>query len=44
VPVRRLQNWRARDDGPPFMRFGQTIRYRVADLRAWMEKWRVEPE
>lgn len=44
VPVRTLQNWRAREDGPPFTRFGQTIRYPVGDLRAWIERRRVTSE
>lgn len=36
VPVRTLANWRAVGaGGPRFMRFGNTIRYSVAELRRW---------
>lgn len=42
VPVRTLQNWRCRSDGPPFHRFGNTVRYTTADLRAWMASHRHE--
>lgn len=37
VPLRTMQNWRFRDDGPPFTRYGQTIRYKVTDLHDWMQ-------
>ena len=37
LPPRTLQNWRFRDDGPPFTRYGQTIRYKVTDLHDWMQ-------
>jgi helix-turn-helix protein len=36
IPVRSLENWRGRSEGPPFVRIGQLIRYRTDDLRAWM--------
>lgn len=36
VPVRTLANWRAVGaGGPRFMRFGNTIRYAVVELRRW---------
>lgn len=30
-----------RGDGPPYFRIGRSARYRVADLRAWIEDQRV---
>lgn len=37
VPPRTLEAWRFRGGGPPFVRMGRHIRYRVGDLRAWIE-------
>ena len=37
-----LERMRHRDEGPPFYRIGKSVRYRVEDLRAWMEAGRVE--
>lgn len=45
ISKRTLENYRVRGDGgPPYHRIGGLIRYRVADLRAWVERGRVEPE
>ncbi len=30
-----------RGDGPPYFRLGRNVRYRVADLRAWIDTRRV---
>lgn len=40
VPVGTLQNWRVRrkageDIGPPFVKVGASVRYRIADVEAW---------
>ena len=32
-----LANWRVLGGGPPFVRVGRSIRYRVADLDAWLD-------
>jgi hypothetical protein len=33
------KRWRMRGDGPPYVRFGpRTVRYRMADVRAWAER------
>jgi hypothetical protein len=37
-----LERMRQRGDGPPFLKRGKSIRYAVADLRAWMEAGRVD--
>lgn len=38
-----LQQWRARGKGPPFVRLGRTIRYREADIEAWLIPQEVVP-
>lgn len=37
-----LRNWRSRGEGPPIIRKGRSIRYRVDTLIAWMEAGAVE--
>ena len=32
------------EGGPPIVRFGRTVRYRVGDLRGWIAAHRVEGE
>jgi len=29
--------------GPPFLKIGRSVRYRLADLKTWLESCRVEP-
>ncbi len=39
---RTLEGYRVHDgDGPPFTRLGRLVRYKVADLHAWMRGHRV---
>lgn len=43
VSPRTVEAWRSRaaddeDPGPPFVRVGGSVRYRLADLAAWIEK------
>lgn len=36
---RTLDNWRSRGTGPPFIRLSsRAIRYRMAELEAWIEE------
>ncbi len=43
ISDRTLENYRVRDGGgPPFTRVGRLVRYKVADLRAWMEAGYVD--
>lgn len=44
LPVRTLENYRARDaGGPPFHRISsRLVRYRVSELHDWMEARRVD--
>ena len=38
---RYLEVSAVRDDGPPFIKIGRSVRYRVGDLRQWIEARRV---
>ena len=43
ISIRTLENYRVRGDGgPPFSRLGRIVRYKVADLHAWMEVNRIQ--
>jgi len=37
IPVRFLEVAVSRGDGPPIVRLGRSVRYRVCDIRAWIE-------
>lgn len=32
-----------RSPGPPYIRYGRAVRYRLADLDAWLESRRIVP-
>lgn len=34
---RALEGMRSRGEGPPWLKVGSSIRYRAADVRAWIE-------
>jgi excisionase family DNA binding protein len=36
VPLKTLYAWRHRGDGPPAIRVGRHLRYKPADLEAWL--------
>jgi predicted DNA-binding transcriptional regulator AlpA len=38
-----LRHWRHTGAGPPYLRIGRAIRYRVADLDEWLDAHRVLP-
>ena len=42
MPVKTLEHWRARGEGPPFSPVGRHIRYDIDEVRAWMRGRRVE--
>ena len=43
--VQTLANWRARRQGPKYLKMGaRLIRYRQDDLAAWMHTRIIEPE
>jgi excisionase family DNA binding protein len=37
VAVGTLRRWRAEGTGPPALRAGRTVRYRKADVDAWLQ-------
>jgi hypothetical protein len=43
LSVRTLQAWRNKGVGPAFVRAGRAIRYRPADLVAWIDANTVTP-
>lgn len=32
-----LRNWRWRGDGPPFLKLGRAVRYRLSELSDWLD-------
>ena len=42
--VQTLRNDRHLRQGPPYIKLGRSIRYRVSDLMGYMEKHRIDPE
>lgn len=36
VPVSRIEKERLKGDGPPFIKDGHLVRYRVGDYRSWV--------
>jgi hypothetical protein len=38
-----LRTWRNRGQGPAFVKAGDLLRYRVEDVKAWVESRRVDP-
>lgn len=43
VPVATLYSWRHKHEGPRGFRVGRHVRYRAADVEAWLEAQR-DPE
>jgi predicted DNA-binding transcriptional regulator AlpA len=43
LSTRTLQSWRVKNDGPPFIRVGRAIRYRLRDVVRWIEERTVSP-
>lgn len=37
VSTRTLEGWRCIGGGPPFIRIGRRVRYRLRDLQKWIE-------
>lgn len=38
LSARTLENWRARQEGPPFVKMGAAVRYDTAALAQWVEE------
>lgn len=39
-----LACWRSIGKGPPFVKCGQAVRYRLKDLELWLDRRVVDPE
>ena len=37
-----MTNWRNRKEGPPYIKIGTSVRYRLEDLKAWIVARRIE--
>lgn len=44
VNAATLKAWRRKGIGPPYVRFGNRVRYRVCDIEAWLAAHTVTPE
>jgi predicted DNA-binding transcriptional regulator AlpA len=44
LSVKTLQAWRLRGVGPAYVKAGKAVRYRRADLLAWIEAHTISPE
>ena len=42
--VQTLRNDRHLRQGPPYIKLGRSIRYRVSDLMDYIDKHRIDPE
>jgi excisionase family DNA binding protein len=38
VPVKTLYEWRSRGGGPPGIRIGRHLRYRMSDVQTWLNE------
>ncbi|RLB32212.1 MAG: hypothetical protein DRH11_12190 [Deltaproteobacteria bacterium] len=43
LSVTTLRNWRCLRKGPPYLKFGAAVRYRLTDLKEFAMRHRVEP-
>ena len=39
-----LRCWRSHGKGPPYVKVGEAVRYRLSDLERWLGERTVEPE
>ena len=43
VAVQTLRNWRHKRKGPAYLKIGKAVRYRMADLEAYLQECRIDP-
>ena len=43
LAISTIQNWRVSRRNIPFYRIGKTVRYRLSDLMAFMDFYKVDP-
>lgn len=44
IPKRYLEMAVMRGGGPPFIKLGRLVRYRIDDIEAWLNRQRIVPE
>jgi predicted DNA-binding transcriptional regulator AlpA len=44
VPPKTIHTWRYKGKGPPAFRVGRFLRFDPDDVRAWLDRQRVDPE
>ena len=44
VTTECLRRWRCQSKGPPYIKFGKSVRYEVAALFAWARQGQVRPD
>ena len=37
VEIKTLESWRVKGFGPKYMKVGRLVRYRLSDVRAWLD-------
>ena len=40
IPLATIYQWRSRGDGPPGLRVGRHVRYRIEDVERWLDEQR----
>lgn len=40
IPLATIYRWRSRGDGPPGIRVGRHVRYRLEDVDRWLDEQR----
>jgi predicted DNA-binding transcriptional regulator AlpA len=43
VATTTLESWRSLRTGPAYLKIGRSVRYRLADLEAWLDSRTVRP-
>ena len=44
ISVQTARNWRCLRKGPPYIKLGRSVRYRIEDLEDFINSRRIDPE
>jgi hypothetical protein len=44
VAVQTLRNWRFQRKGPPYIKFGRSVRYTLGDIEEYISRHQINPE
>jgi len=44
VAVQTLRNWRFQRRGPPYIKFGRSVRYNLNDIKQYITRHQIDPE